>query len=109
MDLKKILAIYLVTLLPISLSAHHSHSNLDRNNTQRHTGVVSQYGWAMPHVFLKVMSPNPEGEVVEYTIEMNHPPGMRQLGWNKDTFKPCLLYTSPSPRDLSTSRMPSSA
>ena len=25
------------------------------------------------------------------------------------TDKPCLLYTSPSPRDLSTSRMPSSA
>ena len=24
-------------------------------------------------------------------------------------FKHCLLYTSPSPRDLSTSRMPSSA
>ena len=24
-------------------------------------------------------------------------------------FKSCLLYTSPSPRDLSTSRMPSSA
>ena len=24
-------------------------------------------------------------------------------------FVPCLLYTSPSPRDLSTSRMPSSA
>ena len=33
---------------------------------------------------------------------------------DKDTYKkydviPCLLYTSPSPRDLSTSRMPSSA
>ena len=26
-----------------------------------------------------------------------------------DTRKVCLLYTSPSPRDLSTSRMPSSA
>ena len=26
-----------------------------------------------------------------------------------DKNKPCLLYTSPSPRDLSTSRMPSSA
>ena len=25
------------------------------------------------------------------------------------THRPCLLYTSPSPRDLSTSRMPSSA
>ena len=27
----------------------------------------------------------------------------------KYDFLPCLLYTSPSPRDLSTSRMPSSA
>ena len=26
-----------------------------------------------------------------------------------DTFKACLLYTSPSPRDISGSRMPSSA
>ena len=25
------------------------------------------------------------------------------------SYYPCLLYTSPSPRDLSTSRMPSSA
>ena len=29
--------------------------------------------------------------------------GFIEGGW------PCLLYTSPSPRDLSTSRMPSSA
>ena len=28
---------------------------------------------------------------------------------NKKFIKSCLLYTSPSPRDLSTSRMPSSA
>ena len=31
--------------------------------------------------------------------------GARVIIWDKD----CLLYTSPSPRDLSTSRMPSSA
>ena len=33
------------------------------------------------------------------------------LKWvkNSSTSTPCLLYTSPSPRDLSTSRMPSSA
>ena len=28
---------------------------------------------------------------------------------NSIEYDPCLLYTSPSPRDLSTSRMPSSA
>ena len=35
---------------------------------------------------------------------------MRQCGQQqKDAGSSCLLYTSPSPRDLSTSRMPSSA
>ena len=29
--------------------------------------------------------------------------------WNGDWISPCLLYTSPSPRDISGSRMPSSA
>ena len=29
--------------------------------------------------------------------------------WNLHSYPSCLLYTSPSPRDLSTSRMPSSA
>ena len=44
-------------------------------------------------------------------------PGIKRqiLGHNDDlllvkaVFETCLLYTSPSPRDLSTSRMPSSA
>ena len=31
------------------------------------------------------------------------------LELHADLLKDCLLYTSPSPRDLSTSRMPSSA
>ena len=36
-----------------------------------------------------IVAPDGKGELTEYS--------------------PCLLYTSPSPRDLSTSRMPSSA
>ena len=31
------------------------------------------------------------------------------LNMGQESYDPCLLYTSPSPRDLSTSRMPSSA
>ena len=37
-----------------------------------------------------------------------HFPKLRIL-WSKSPHETCLLYTSPSPRDLSTSRMPSSA
>ena len=33
----------------------------------------------------------------------------RGTTFHRSRFAPCLLYTSPSPRDLSTSRMPSSA
>ena len=42
------------------------------------------------------------------TVSEENEPRLRTVvfrGWHKD----CLLYTSPSPRDLSTSRMPSSA
>ena len=49
-------------------------------------------------------------------IQANAQPKLEVIGgstydWGKVPFSkgPCLLYTSPSPRDLSTSRMPSSA
>ena len=35
--------------------------------------------------------------------------GMDMTTYEDQFFRVCLLYTSPSPRDLSTSRMPSSA
>ena len=34
---------------------------------------------------------------------------VKMIHLNDEKAKGCLLYTSPSPRDLSTSRMPSSA
>ena len=40
---------------------------------------------------------------------LRRPVRNRNLAVPEDRAKPCLLYTSPSPRDLSTSRMPSSA
>ena len=41
-------------------------------------------------------------------VAVNHQPAIA-LGVAGGAIKGCLLYTSPSPRDLSTSRMPSSA
>ena len=40
-------------------------------------------------------------------IFIKDPGTHKETPWHQDM--PCLLYTSPSPRDLSTSRMPSSA
>ena len=43
---------------------------------------------------------------VKAVVDEAHKQGLKVVG---HSHKPCLLYTSPSPRDLSTSRMPSSA
>ena len=45
----------------------------------------------------------PHDDVFGRTFVIANPDG------NLIRVSPCLLYTSPSPRDLSTSRMPSSA
>ncbi len=42
----------------------------------------------MPHVFLRVKGPDDEGNIVEYSIELSHPPAMARLGWTRDTWKP---------------------
>jgi hypothetical protein len=70
-----------------SALAHHSHSTIDRNDVRVLRGIVTTYGWSMPHVYLKVNAPNLQGEIVEFSIEMNHPAAMSERGWTKDSFK----------------------
>ena len=48
-------------------------------------------------------------DIVEEIVRIKGYSNIRTLEPDKTRFKACLLYTSPSPRDLSTSRMPSSA
>ena len=52
-------------------------------------------------VLVTLAEETPVNETIETAFDIEDDPGIRLGG--------CLLYTSPSPRDLSTSRMPSSA
>ena len=81
------LVLFLLALV-MPVRAHHSHSNINREDIRVHSGIVSEYNWSMPHVFLRIEAPNPDGQVVEYTIEFLHPPGMVERGWSPETFKP---------------------
>ena len=47
-------------------------------------------------------------DVGDYPLDLGHDTQDRMVDVIREV-QPCLLYTSPSPRDLSTSRMPSSA
>ena len=49
------------------------------------------------------------GEFITFDDNIEHFEGDNPMRGRVILFSFCLLYTSPSPRDLSTSRMPSSA
>ena len=79
--------ILLTCISNIPVFAHHSHSTIDREDVRVLRGIVTKFGWSMPHVYLKVNAPNLEGKIVEYSIEMNHPAAMTEIGWSRDSFK----------------------
>ena len=77
-----------VIAAPTAATAHHSHATIDQDDVRTYQGVVVKYGWTMPHVYLKVDGPNEAGEIVQYSIELQHPPAMKGMGWDRNSFKP---------------------
>jgi Family of unknown function (DUF6152) len=79
----------LLTLFAGVLSAHHGRAGYDTKGqgiTLR--GVVTEYKWINPHVFLNWNVKNDKGEVVEWTGEFSSPTTMISEGMGKNTFKP---------------------
>ena len=101
---KRIAALLLLLPLSAPAVAHHSHASLDKDDVRTFHGVVTRYSWTMPHVFMKVKGPDKNGKIVEYSIEMNHPPSMAQKGWSKDSFKPGDKITWEGPHDRDPNR-----
>lgn len=84
--------------------AHHSHASLNKDDVRLYSGVVARYSWTMPHVFLQVDAPDPDGKVVRYSIEMQHPPAMFKRGWTRDSFKAGDRITWEGPHDSDLNR-----
>ena len=104
--------------LPMALR-RHATSKLKTNNLLD----INSFGFrgeALPSLGavgrLRIVSHKEGHGAYEITVNggdfSNTKPAARVPGTTielRDLFYACLLYTSPSPRDLSTSRMPSSA
>lgn len=85
-------------------NAHHSHASLNKDDVRLYKGRVTRYSWTMPHVFLKIEAPDKDGNIVQYTVELQHPPAMARLGWNKTTWQPGDRITWEGPHDNNEDR-----
>jgi len=86
-------------MLAAPAGAHHSHASLNMDDVRTYSGVVTRYSWTMPHVFLKVRGPDENGDLVEYSIELQHPPAMAKVGWSKTSWRPGDRITWEGPHD----------
>ena len=78
----------LALAVPGTVSAHHSATIFDRQMVVAFQGIVTQFTWANPHVYIHVATQDSTGNVVEWEIETDATPILTRSGWTRDTFVP---------------------
>jgi hypothetical protein len=81
------LLMLLPAALPLPLSAHHSWSGYDMANSVTLRGVVTQYDWSNPHVWINLDVTDEQGTVQKWAAGGPSPSRMANTGWTKDSLK----------------------
>lgn len=68
--------------------AHHGNAAYDTEKTVTVKGVVTEYIWANPHVFVKVDAKDESGNVAHWVIEAQNLVSQSENGWTNVMFKP---------------------
>jgi hypothetical protein len=70
-------------------SAHHGRAGYDTaENGKVVKGVVTEYRWLNPHVFILWNAKDEKGNTVTWTGEFSSPSSMLSEGMSKSSFKP---------------------
>lgn len=87
---KVVLAVFLVGLFAacVPLQAHHGNASFDVTRHPTVKGIVTDYIWANPHVYLKFDAKDENGQVQHWVVEASNPPDQTRQGWTKFSFKP---------------------
>ncbi len=72
----------------LPLPAHHGNASYDTEKTVTVKGVVTEYIWANPHVFVKVDAKDENGNTIHWLIEAQNLVQQASLGWTNTIFKP---------------------
>ncbi len=79
-------AAFFFVLLPVA--AHHSAAPYDQRQRIQFEGVVVDFEWKEPHVYIRVEANNQDGETVTWLVEGRPPGAMNRLGWSRDALTP---------------------
>lgn len=71
-----------------SSRAHHSTAMFDRTRTIALDGVVKEFQWTNPHVWLQLTVTAPGGRPEEWSIEGGGPNQLGRQGWRPNSFAP---------------------
>ena len=81
-----LLVSFLAACFPVF--AHHGNAAYDTEKTVTVKGVVTEYIWANPHVFVKVDAKDDSGNVAHWVIEAQNLVSQSENGWTNVMFKP---------------------
>ena len=68
--------------------AHHSFSMFDNEHETKVVGVVSEFEWTNPHIYIHMQVDDGKGGSKPYTIEGASPGILNRIGWKFNLIKP---------------------
>ena len=68
--------------------AHHSFAMFDPDKLITQEGVVKEFEWTNPHVWLHIVAPDASGKPVTWSFEMQAVAAATSGGWRANTVKP---------------------
>jgi hypothetical protein len=86
MSLRKLVVAAAVLAAGVGVvEAHHSFAMFDNEKEMTIEGVVKEFQWTNPHIWIQVNVTGADGKVTEWSIEGGSPNGLRRNGWSKSS------------------------
>ena len=70
-----------------SASAHHAFNMYDNSKYETVTGTVKTWVWKNPHAMIDFVVANPDGKMVNWSVECSSPNIIGRKGWSEDSIK----------------------
>lgn len=88
MSSRMVLVTWLLGVVAVPASGHHSEAGFDKDVVVAFEGTVLEYRWGNPHVYLVVETTDSAGEPARWQVETSSTPILTRRGWSSDSLQP---------------------